>query len=61
MKQILAFSRKTIPQKTYLHLGPLVEQALSLLRSSIPANIDIQSEIDPNDTAVLADTSHPYA
>lgn len=57
VRQILAFSRKTVPKKTYLLLGPIVEQALSLLRSSIPTTIDIQSEIDPDGTGVLADTS----
>ena len=57
MKQILAFSRKSVPQRTYLDIGPLVEQALTLLRSSIPATIEIQSEIDPNCEGIFADTS----
>ena len=57
MKQILAFSRKSAPPKTYLNLGLLVEQALTLLRSSIPKNIDLQSDISAKGTTVFADTS----
>ena len=57
VKQILAFSRKSVPQRTYLDIGPLVEQALTLLRSSIPATIEIQSEIDPKCEGIFADTS----
>ncbi|MGB3211802.1 MAG: ATP-binding protein [Desulforhopalus sp.] len=57
VRQILAFSRKNVTKKTYLRIGPLVEQALNLLRSSISPAIDIQSEIDPDCGGVLADTS----
>lgn len=57
VKQILAFSRKSVPQKTYLSIGPLLEQALTMLRSSIPSTIDIQSKIDPNCGDIFADTS----
>lgn len=57
VKQILAFSRKSVPKRTYLLIGPLVEQAVTMLRSSIPTTIDIQSDIDPNCGGILADTS----
>ena len=56
VNQILTFSRRGAQERTAVQVQPLVKEALKLLRSSLPANIDIQSEIDSRSN-VLADPS----
>jgi signal transduction histidine kinase/ActR/RegA family two-component response regulator len=53
--QILTFSRGTDPVYAPVQLPPLVEEALALLRASLPSTIDIRQHIDPAVGAVLAD------
>ncbi|MCX6953475.1 MAG: PAS domain S-box protein [Verrucomicrobia bacterium] len=57
VRQILTFGRKTeggrVPQR--LHL--VVEEALLLLRSSLPAMVELESRISPDAPAVLADST----
>ena len=45
-EQILAFSRQAEPQRKPLQLHQIVTEALKLLRPSLPANIEIQHEVD---------------
>ncbi len=56
--QILSFSRNSkiecIPRK----LQPIIEEVLTMLRSSIPTTISIESELSPKCGLVLADTTH---
>ena len=56
VRQILSFSRKAVQQFAPVALAPLVGEALTLLRASLPANIEIRSHIEP-DTAVLGDAT----
>ena len=55
VKQILAVSRRDEPDVKPIRLQPIVKEALSLLRASIPTTIDIQNDIDPQCGMVMAD------
>ena len=54
VKQILTFARQTKEQIHEVAIGPIVNEVLRFLRSSVPANIDITSNLDA-DANVLAD------
>jgi PAS domain S-box-containing protein len=58
VKQLLSFSRKTEQKQKHVKLVQIVEDALKLFRSSIPANIEIHQNIpnDPEDT-IFADSA----
>lgn len=45
VKQILAFSRKTNPDRAPIQLNPIVMEALKLLRASLPAGIRIETDL----------------
>ena len=55
VKQILAFSRQAETEKIPLQPAFIVKEAMKLLRSSLPATITINQEIDPETLPVLAD------
>jgi PAS domain S-box-containing protein len=57
VKQILAFSRQTEQTLTPIQIHLIVEEALKLLRASIPTTIEIQRDIDPQSGAVLSDAT----
>jgi signal transduction histidine kinase/ActR/RegA family two-component response regulator len=46
IKQILTFSRKSKEEKTLIYLSDVVKEALNLLRSTLPATIEIRPELD---------------
>jgi len=56
VKQILAFSRQNKPERKPVNLNEVVQEALKLLRASIPATIRIQTELTET-PAVLADAT----
>ncbi len=56
VSQILAFSRMQEKIRAPLTIGPIIKESIQLLRSSLPANIDIQSHIRTN-RPVLADAT----
>jgi two-component system cell cycle sensor histidine kinase/response regulator CckA len=58
VRQILTFSRKDKRELTPLQAAPLVKEALKLLRSSIPASIEMSERIDDELANVLADPTH---
>ena len=60
VKQILAFSRKSEQDKRIISLAPIVEEALRLLRASLPTTIEIRQNIDPNLDAVFADPTQMH-
>lgn len=45
VKQILAFSRPSEQERKKIQIGPIVKEALKLLRASLPATIEIEQEI----------------
>ena len=55
VRRILAFSRAEEPDLQPTALRPVIEEAVKLLRSTIPAMIDIRFECDENPPLVLAD------
>ena len=58
--QILTFSRQREQEKKPIVITPIIKEALKLLRSSVPATVEIrQSFINGNDT-VLADPTQVH-
>ena len=57
VKRILLFSRRQESDRKPIALAPVVDEAVKLLRASLPAMIDIQFSAEPNLPAVLADAS----
>jgi PAS domain S-box-containing protein len=55
IQQILTFSRQSKLRREPLRIGIVVSEAVKLLRSSIPATIEIREQIDAADQVVLAD------
>jgi PAS domain S-box-containing protein len=55
VKQILAFSRQGEFDFSPLNIPQILEEALKLLRSSLPTTLKINENIDPNCHQVLAD------
>jgi PAS domain S-box-containing protein len=53
--QILTFSRRREQQRSISRMSVIVQDALKLLRASLPATIRFQTEIDPNAPPVLCD------
>ena len=57
VRQILAFSRQAERKPEPLQAAPLVKEALTLLRSSLPATIEIRREISDRTDNIMADTT----
>jgi CheY-like chemotaxis protein/two-component sensor histidine kinase len=55
VKQILAFSRQAEEEKKPVQIGPIVKEALKLLRASLPTTIEFHQNIKPDLDNVLAD------
>ncbi len=55
VKQILAFSRQSDPVLKPTAVAPVVMEALTLLRASIPSTIAFETDIDPDTGDVYAD------
>lgn len=55
--QILNFSRQGPQERQPMNLGPLVKEALKLLRSSIPTNIEIRVDMKASDDRIMADAT----
>ena len=60
VKQILSISRQTERKHTFMELGPLVKESLKLLRASLPATIEIQQDLNPEEGWILADPTEIY-
>jgi signal transduction histidine kinase/ActR/RegA family two-component response regulator len=57
VRQILAFSRRQELERRSLQLGTTVEEALKLLRATIPTTIDFVVTMAPDLPSVLADST----
>ncbi|WP_310599998.1 ATP-binding protein [Desulfobulbus sp.] len=55
VKQILAFSRQTVTERTTLLPAPIVKEAVKLLRPTLPSTIAIETRIDDAGRSILAD------
>ena len=60
VQQILTFSRKGEQEKLRVSLQTVLADALKLLRSTFPANIEMRTDIDPRDLVVLADPTQMH-
>jgi PAS domain S-box-containing protein len=60
VKQILTFSRQGDQDIKPIRLGPIVKEAVKLLRSFIPTNIEIEQDIDSNCGVVVADPTQMH-
>jgi PAS domain S-box-containing protein len=60
VKQILAFSRKSEQDKKIITLTPIIEEALKLLRASLPTTIEIRQNIEPGLDAIFADPTQMH-
>ena len=60
VKQILTISRQTERKHVFMELGPLVKESLKLLRASLPATIEIQQDLNPEEGWILADPTEIY-
>lgn len=58
--QILAFSRYSEQERRPLQLQPVLNEVLKLLRSSLPATIEIRQSIDADCGPVLADATEVH-
>lgn len=57
VKRILAFSRPQQTRREPLLLQPIIEEALRLLRATVPSTISICSYYDPKSGGVMADAT----
>jgi PAS domain S-box-containing protein len=57
VRQILTFGRQQEQDRKVIGLGEVVLEALKLLRSTIPANVEIRSRVAPDLPTVLADAT----
>jgi len=57
VRRILAFSRPQTAKHKYIRLEPVIEEALKLVRATLPAMIRIRIEVAPNLPPVAADAT----
>ncbi|MFH1915028.1 MAG: response regulator [Pseudomonadota bacterium] len=60
VNQILNFSRQGPQERHPITLAPLIKEALKLLRSSVPTNVEIISRIETDQDSVLADPTQMH-
>lgn len=60
VQRILAFSRPQQPIRQAISLQPVIEEILKLLRSTLPATVQLVHETLPDTPAVLADVSQVH-
>jgi signal transduction histidine kinase/ActR/RegA family two-component response regulator len=57
VKQILSFSRKSDEQQKPQYIHPIINEAIKLLRSSIPVSIEIKTTLDINCGPVMCNST----
>jgi PAS domain S-box-containing protein len=57
VRQILLFSRRGEKQFSTIKVGPIVSEAIKLLRASLPTTIEIRSSIAPDVALVVGDST----
>lgn len=57
VQQILTFSRQQEQERKPIQLQAVIQEALKLLRASLPATIDLRADINPDIPVVRADPS----
>ncbi|HEU4416816.1 MAG TPA: PAS domain S-box protein, partial [Candidatus Angelobacter sp.] len=57
VRQILTFSRRQAPARKPLAVRTVIEEALALLRATLPARIEITAKFDPDLPSISADST----
>jgi len=57
VRQILTVSRQQEHERSHVRVGPIVKEAMKLLRASLPSTIDVQTSIRTQSDVVLADAT----
>jgi len=60
VQQILTFSQRRESERSIIQLDPIVKECVKLLRSTIPAMVDISCHVDPDCSPVLADPTQVH-
>jgi signal transduction histidine kinase/ActR/RegA family two-component response regulator len=60
VKRILVFSRRQEMERKVIALTPVLEEATSLLRASLPKNIRVETTFDPHTPLIAGDSSHLF-
>jgi CheY-like chemotaxis protein len=60
VRQILSFSRPGEPTRTAVSPRSVVQEAVQLLRSTVPATVELRTEFSPDVPAILADASQVH-
>jgi PAS domain S-box-containing protein len=60
VRRILAFSRPQTTRHKHIQLQPVITEALKLVRATLPAMIDIRTELDGNTAMVSADATQVH-
>ena len=60
VRQILAFSRAEEPRRVRLDLGPVVQEAIQLVRSILPPLVEVRSHVGDELPAVAADATQVH-
>lgn len=55
IKQILAFSRESLPERSLIHPAHIVLEAVDMLRATTPSTIDIHADIGEDIQSIQAD------
>jgi PAS domain S-box-containing protein len=57
VRQILAFSRQSLPERKRIRVGAIVREALSLVRATIPSTVRIERELVARNDHAVADAA----
>lgn len=60
VKQILAFTRKADQEKKIIYMDHIIDEALRLLRSSLPATIELRAKIETGLNPIMADATRMH-
>lgn len=60
VKQMLAYSRHQAPERALIELGRIVDEAVSLLRASLPRGVKVHTSIVPDLPKVFADPTQAH-
>ncbi len=60
VRQILTFSRQQPEERRVIALEPVVREAVSLLRATLPATIEIRTDLGEADALILADPTQVH-
>ncbi|NQV32060.1 MAG: PAS domain S-box protein [Phycisphaeraceae bacterium] len=60
VQQMLAFSRQSDSRRSVMLVGPVIEEAVALIKHSLPASISVELHVDPDCPRVWADSTQMY-